>query len=169
MVRALFRRILASGIALLLGWPIFAQVGSVPKASDVVKWEVRQDETQSGGTGKTRLLFTADIKDGWSTYAMHSPAGRPLGIALDALPPGIETAGEPKQFGVVTAYDPNFESDVIYFRSDSRVEVGLRRTAATSAGKSAGTVEGRITFMACNDRICLPPTTTPFSVSVRIP
>ena len=97
---------------------------------------------------------------------MHSPAGRPLEISAGRLPPGFRLVGKPKQSGVRRAFDANFGTDVLYFHAESVVEQRFKTDRRTAPGPA--TLGGDITFMACNDRLCLSPVTVSFEAPVTV-
>ena len=143
----------------LVALPAAAQVTT----ADVVSWRVRADRAEPGATA--RVVFDAEVADGWRLYALGSPVGVPLTVALDALPEGVR-AGRLGQSGAREGYDDVFESAYEYFAGAGRVvqnvEVGRRVRPGTYW------VTGAVRYAVCDDSVCLPPTRTAFRVPLVV-
>ena len=61
------------------------------------------------------VRLQVEVDEGWHMYALDSPAGQPLSVSLDSLPPGIDTTGTVRQSGPTQKYDPNFEADAFFY------------------------------------------------------
>lgn len=136
--------------------PIEALGTASPHPDDLFRWTISEP-------GDERLRFEFSIEPGWKLYAMDSPAGRPLEVAFDDLPDGVTAAGF-EQSAPTEGYDPNFDAGIRYFEERAVVEARLDVDAAAEAGAHA--VRGEVTFMLCNDAMCLPPSTRPFEAEV---
>jgi len=148
-------------LALLLAAPTVA--AQVPRASDLVSWRVRADRTAPGA--EARLVLDAEVAEGWKMYAIGSPVGIPLTLALDALPSGVDV-GAVRQSGAKDGYDETFASAYTYFTGAGRVVQTLRVGTATPRGTHE--VTGAVRFAVCNDEICLPPVRTTFRVPLVV-
>ena len=60
----------------------------------------------------------------------------------------------------IKTYDENFGGDVMYF--EGRIEFTQEIKV-----KTPGSVQGMITYMACNDEKCLPPTDVNFEIEIK--
>ena len=150
-------------------WASFAQVGS--PALKVVPWHVRMEPEVVRPGGKVRLVLQAGLNetgDGpWKMYALGSPPpSRAAHVTLDALGEGIRQSGEVKQWDARDGFDPWFDTTVVYFEHQALLWVDLAVHAKAEEGKRE--VRGNIAFMVCNDRICLPPATRPFSTAFTV-
>ena len=108
----------------------------------------------------------AEVAEGWYMYALESPAGQPLSVSLDSLPAGIDTTGTLRQSDPTRTYDPNFEADAFFYDDTAEVRAGLEVTESVAPGTY--TIDGSVRYMVCNDEMCMPPTTTPVSVTVDV-
>lgn len=156
-------------LGLLTSVPAAAQFAGTEAttALDVVTWsyEAEPEVIQAGDS--TRILFEARLAPGWRMYAPGSPRPtRAVSIAFGALREPILATGPLGHSGSSTGYDPNFDMEVVYFESVARLwsDVVTRESTPSGASEIGGTIE----FMVCNDRMCFPPTTTAFSVPVRL-
>ncbi len=157
---------LAVGLFAALSVPAHAQQNPVPKPTDVVTWQAVPTAQQIRPGESVTLRISAEIAPGWSLYAMGSPAGRPLEIVANRLAKGFRTVGKPRQTGIKKAFDPNFDSEVLYFGNESAIEIRVRTDPKTAPGTAR--MAGDITFMACNDRLCLSPVTVPFETTIGV-
>ncbi len=146
-------------LILLTALPASAQL----RTSDVVSWRVRADRAAPGATA--RLVLDAEIQPGWRLYAMRSPVGIPLTLALDGLPPGL-SRGSLQQSAPTEGFDEAFQSDYTYFTQRARVVQLLRVEAGAEAGERE--VTGALRYAVCDDSVCLPPTRTTFRVPLAV-
>lgn len=107
--------------------------------------------------------ITATIEPEWHLYSQtsHDKGGRPAEVnfiqnPLISLEGGVREVGELKSqfeelFGVTVKY---FEQRVDFVQ-----KVKLKVKAKTN-------IMGSLTYMVCNDRECMPPTTKKFSIAL---
>ncbi len=108
------------------------------------------------------LHLTANIDGNWHLYAQDAGKGpEPTTINFTANPL-LTFDGKPKEIGKMEkAYDKNFNSVLKYYEKkvDFVQKVKVKSSVAT-------VVKGTVSFMVCNDRLCLPPREVPFSINV---
>ena len=97
-------------------------------------------------------------------YAMDSPVGRPLGVRFEESP-AFTAVGAVQQPQPNEGHDDILGEDYTYF-TDAVQLTRLYRAASGASG--AARVAGAVTYMVCNDDICLPPKQHPFDVSVTV-
>ena len=137
--------------------------GAQTRSSDVVAWVAR---AEGGARGEAaRVVFSATLAPGWKMYALDSPVGRPLSVALNGLPAGV-TAGAPRQTGALRGHDAAFDAEASTFVGTARVEQPLAVSRSAAAGPAV--VSGTVRYAVCDASICLPPAATPFRVTLRI-
>ena len=157
-MRLLLTVFLAVLIAPVVAW------GQLPDADPVV-WttDAQPASAEPGGT----VLFTISgtIGPGWRMYATDSPIGKPLTVSFEddaALKPlGPIEQEQPRE-----GYDQTLGRDYTYFSERVQLSRAYRVAADVAAGAAA--VAGTVTYMVCNDEICLPPTRFPFSSVVQV-
>ena len=163
----LARLIALVALALALGPASAAGQGRMGGgAAEHVTWTAAAAPRAVAPGGAVRLTLRAEIADGWKMYALDSPPpSRGVRPQLDSLaglaPRGAWTQAEPK-----AGYDPNFDKEVRYFEGAA----ALRRVVGVGDDVAAGAraITGRVEFMICNDRLCLPPTRAPFEATVAV-
>lgn len=133
------------------------------RSEDVVSWSARAE----GGTRgeAARVVFSATLAPGWKMYALDSPVGRPLSVALDDLPAGL-TAGTPRQSGARRGHDASFNAEASTFTGAARVEQPLAVSRRAPAGPTV--VSGTVRYAVCDASICLPPAASTFRVTLRV-
>lgn len=104
------------------------------------------------------LVFTGTIDDGWHVYGADIPAGGPTPASLTfEKQDGVKPAGPLQMRGKVNkTFDTMFEMEVTYMEEKAVFVQRLTLTAPAYA------VEGYLTYGACNDESCLPPTRVEF-------
>jgi len=149
-------RIILMGVAMLMATSIFAQV------ENPVKWNFSTDKVSGQ---EAELVFSATIDYPWHLYSAYLPAGGPIATKpwyseSDAytLVDGIVEVTKAK-----IKFDEGFQMDVgtLSGKAEFRQKVKF---------KDAGiqTVSGEIEFQVCDDEVCLPPKSVPFSFEVNV-
>ena len=106
--------------------------------------------------------ITAMLDGKWHIYSQDAGDG-PQGteIVFDKNPL-VKTDGAVKEIGKLEKqYDPNFKSTLKFYsgKVDFVQAIKLKAAVATVA-------KGKITYMTCNDKKCLPPRDIDFSVKI---
>ena len=107
------------------------------------------------------LVFTATIDAGWHVYSTGLGDGGPTSatFATDAIE-GAELVGTLEAGpGEKDKHDAIFDMPVRYFEGTATFTQRIRLTAPTYS------VKGYLTYGACNDENCLPPTNVDVTVS----
>ena len=139
---------------------LFALLGiclpGVAQMHDPVKFTVTDEKTSDG-----RLLvrFSGQIEPGWHVYGTDIPEGGPTAATLHVdRVEGLKPDGVLRTTGKVhRAQDPMFDMEVTYMEGKATFEQAFIITGAQYS------VEGYLTYGACNDENCLPPTNVEFS------
>lgn len=126
-------------------------------AQDKVKWEITYNsESQT-------ILFQATIADGWHLYSQHIGEGIgpvPTAFVIDKKKKFYKTIGETTEPVAITEYDKNFEGELSFFKGTVTFEQKLNV-------KQSGELSGHITFMLCDDEMCLPPVDYGFKLMIE--
>ena len=150
------KRITGTGTILLLAAALFAQV------ENPVSWKFTTGQVNGL---EAELVFSADIEHPWHLYSAHLPAGGPIATTpwydeSDAysLEGDLVEVTKPK-----VKYDEGFQMDVgtIAGKAEFRQKVRFSE-------KGAQTVTGEIEYQVCNDNLCLPPVSVPFTFTVNL-
>ena len=100
------------------------------------------------------IVFTGTIEPGWHVYSTGLGNGGPTSATFDIdRAEGVELAGSlTAGAGELQKHDAIFDMPVRYFEDECKFVQRVRLTASTYA------LTGYLTYGACDDQNCLPPT-----------
>lgn len=109
----------------------------------------------------SEIEITANLLDGWHIYSQH------IGSDLGPVPTAfsfeknnslslIGNVNEPK---AIHQYDPTFETSVDYFENEVTFKQKINTIQTTN-------LNGVITYMACNEIRCIPPSDKKFTIKI---
>jgi thiol:disulfide interchange protein DsbD len=126
-----------------------------------VSWKF---ETTYTDDNKAELKFIATIEDGWHVYALNLPSDEgPIPTSFTLTPSDkYQVVGKVKQGKYKTDYDPNFDMDLNYFDKKATFTQTIDRKSVKDFN-----IEGYLTFMVCNDEMCLPPEDVEFKINLK--
>ncbi|MEO6584189.1 MAG: protein-disulfide reductase DsbD domain-containing protein [Ferruginibacter sp.] len=108
------------------------------------------------------IHLTATLDPKWHIYAQEAGEGPEPTSFIFSPNPLVKLDGKVKEVGKQEkVYDANFNSTLKFYggKVDFVQKVKLKSTAAT-------VVKGKINYMVCDDKKCLPPKEVPFSVKL---
>ena len=149
-------KLILMGVAIMMATSIFAQI------EDPVKWVFSIDNVNGQ---EAELVFSAEIDYPWHLYAAILPAGGPIATTpwydeSDAytLVDEIVEVSKPK-----VKFDEGFQMDVgtLERKAEFRQKVKFNGTGTQK-------ISGEIEFQVCDDEVCLPPKTVPFTFEVSL-
>lgn len=147
----------------ILGLLLFASLSfsAIAQVRNPVKWTFESKKIDA----KTYdLVITATIDPGWHIYTLDHSAD--IGVAtsfkfnknpLGELKGGVKTAAKPKK-----SKDPSTGEMVAFYEGKI---VFTQTVNLKSAVKT--TYTGAVEYMACDDKMCLPPTEKIFTISLQ--
>lgn len=117
------------------------------------------------GKDEALILLKATIDEGWHIYSVNQEDGGPVKTAF-IFSPGrdyelVGTVIEPKP---VVKFETTFNVNVKYF--ESAVVFQQKITLRQAQGDKI-VVKGKVNFMVCNYRQCLPPEDVEFTIPVK--
>jgi thiol:disulfide interchange protein DsbD len=124
-------------------------------AQDKVKWTVSYNDAEK------QIEFRATIAGGWHLYSqfIQNDIG-PVPTAFVFEENGrVTRVGKVTEPSPIHAYDENFEASLDFFKDEV---VFVQKVAPGSRG----IVSGYITYMVCNEIMCLPPVDYDFNVTI---
>jgi len=131
---------------------------SFSQLEDPVKWST---QTFKVAENEYDLVFTSAIEDGWHTYGQNIADGGPLPSWFSF----VETEGWSKidsvmecQNAIIFEYDKNFDMKLEYF--EGSVNWHQKVKVLEDSVKS---IKGFVSYMVCNDEMCLPPVDVDFN------
>lgn len=115
-----------------------------------------------GSISPSELNFKVKIQEGWHLYSQHiqidiGPV--PTSFNIEQLS-GIRLVDSVIEPNPIKKYDENFEATLDFFEG----EVVFTQKFT---GEPNGPITGTVTYMLCNDRMCLPPVDVPFLISIN--
>jgi thiol:disulfide interchange protein DsbD len=127
--------------------------GPVSFAQSYVSWGFSYEPTQK------QVIAHAKIEEGWHLYSTQKVAEMgPIPTAfMFQETESLQVIGTVAEPTPIEAYDPNFE-DTLFFFED---EVDFRQHV-----KGEGNLKGVVTYMVCNDSMCMPPIDVEFTIEI---
>lgn len=125
-------------------------------AQDKVVWNT------SYNTVNQELVLKASVAEGWHLYSqfIKNDIG-PVPTAFEFTKvEGVELVGNVEEQKAIQEYDPNFEAELSYFKGETVFKQKIKR-------KTTGSVAGNVTYMVCNDVMCLPPVDHQFVIAIQ--
>lgn len=144
---------------LLFSFLLVSGFVSMAQSGKQVKWSF----TAKKIADKTyEVQMTADINGNWHMYAQDAGDG-PLPTAFNFTKnPLLSLDGNVKEIGKMNkVYEDVFKSEVRFYENTvSFVQV------VKVKGSAKTNLAGKVEFMVCNDKTCLPPTSVPFAINI---
>ncbi len=126
---------------------------------DPVTWSFGANKVEGN---KYKVVFTADIEDGWAIYSQFTPDGGPIPTSFEFEENGditlIEGVVEPEE--KEKKFDEMFEMEVIKIKGKPE----FYQILESAEGQI---IKGYVTFMCCDDSKCLPPKDVEFQVTLE--
>ena len=126
-----------------------------------VKWAYSAKKLAAG---KYEVRMTATIDKGWHLYSQATPEGGPVPTSFKFTKnPLVTMDGPVKEVGKLeTHFEKLFDVNVKQF-SDKVDFVQV----VTVKGNVKTNVSGKVEYMLCDDKQCLPPATQQFSIPLN--
>jgi DsbC/DsbD-like thiol-disulfide interchange protein len=149
------QKVILLALALIAGAAVHAQTGSATQ----VQWTYTAKKI-AAGTYEVHL--SARIGGNWHLYAQKGGDG-PISTSFTfAQNPLLTLSGSVKEVGTEkSVYESAFKSTVHYYEgSVDFVQIVKLKSDVKTA------LAGKVEFMVCNDKECLPPTDVDFKIPV---
>ena len=147
------KKILFVMTALLISASSYSQI------LNPVKWSYATKKT---GSNEAIIYLKATIDKGWHIYSQQLADGGPVKTSFSFSPSSaykkVGATIEPKP---ITAFEKAFNMKVSYFSNSVIFQQKIK------LAKTPTVVKGKIEYMACNDKQCLPPEEVAFSLSIK--
>ena len=109
------------------------------------------------------VLLRATIDDDWHIYSVNQKDGGPVKTSFTFTPSKeYSLIGKPAEPTPVTKFEKAFGIDVSYFEKTVTFQQKVKLKSAKET-----TVTGKLEYMTCNDKKCLPPDDIDFSVTIK--
>jgi len=125
-------------------------------SQEKVTWSYHYDQDNE------ELILDAKIADGWHLYSQEinegiGPVPTSFTFIANASIKLIGTTSEPES---IREYDENFEGELNFFKESVSFKQKMKVSSSTS-------VKGIITYMTCNETMCLPPKDVEFEIEIN--
>jgi thiol:disulfide interchange protein DsbD len=108
------------------------------------------------------LYIKATIDPSWHLYSQTLKPGGPNKTSFTFTPSKDYTlVGKTIEPKPITKYEKVFNMNVSYFEDEVIFQQKIKLNKASTA------VKGKVEFMVCNDKSCLPPSEVSFSIPVK--
>lgn len=124
-----------------------------------VTWSYAAKKTSST---EAVVYIKAAIDDKWHLYSQNVKDGGPIKTTF-TFPASKEytLVGKTIEPKAVTRYEDTFKMNVSFFEKSVVFQQKIKLNGATA------TVKGKVEFMTCDDKQCLPPEEIEFSIPVK--
>lgn len=129
--------------------------------SSPVSWSFSQRDA-AGKKNEAVLQMTARLRPGWHVFSQHLKSGGPT-PTLFAFQrnPNVQLLGAVTEPKSITYFEPLFKMDVSYFENEVQFE---QRVKLVKPVKSPQAIKGKVEFMVCSAKECLPPDEVEFEI-----
>lgn len=144
----------------LLTFFIFLITYSSYAQNSNVSWSFDSKKT---GTDEYTIHLKATIQPGWYVYSQYleSDDGPIRTAVVLEENTSISLDGKATEEGSkMDGYDDMFGMNIIKYKKELVITQKIKTTTPT-------TIKGYVTFMTCNDEMCLPPTDVPFELKLK--
>ncbi len=149
--------------AFLFALPLvfLAPLSVLSQIYDPIDWSY---DVQELNDDEAELRFTAVMEGDWHIYATDLPKDQgPIPTDFSFEKSGdFRLLGSLKSGKYITKYDPNFKMDLNFYEGKAVFRQKIKRVANKDFE-----VKGELTYMVCNDEMCLPPEYLPFEFKVK--
>lgn len=106
------------------------------------------------------VFLRATIQDGWHIYSLNVKDGGPIKTSFTFSPSKeYSIIGATSEPAAITKYEKAFSMDVSYFEKSVTFQQKIKLKSP-----NASVVKGKLEYMTCNDKKCLPPDDIDFSI-----
>ncbi|MBV4359807.1 protein-disulfide reductase DsbD domain-containing protein [Pinibacter aurantiacus] len=146
-------------IALFLVAALVTTLSLSAQSTSQVKWSFSSKKVADN---TYEIHMTATINGNWHMYAQDGGDGPVSTSFAFTKNPLLTMDGKVKEVGKMKkVYEESFSSEVRYYeKSVDFVQV------VKVKGKAKTNVAGKVEFMVCNDKECLPPSDVDFKVAI---
>lgn len=129
-----------------------------------VSWSFSQRDVAAGKKHESVLQLKAVLRPGWHVFSQHLKPGGPtptlFSFQHNANVQLLDAVIEPKS---ISYFEPLFKMNVSYFENEVQFEQRIRMLKPT---KSPQAIKGKVEFMVCSAKECLPPDEVEFEIAL---
>lgn len=147
-------------ITLIIAMVVMTTLSAFAQLENPVTWQYAAKKTP--GKNEATLYIKANIEPNWHLYSQNLKPGGPNKTEFSFTPSkDFSLVGKTTEPKPITKYEKVFKMDVSYFEDE------VVFTQKIKLNKGATTVKGKVEFMVCDDKQCLPPSEVSFSIPVK--
>ncbi|GAA3975836.1 hypothetical protein GCM10022246_30410 [Pedobacter ginsengiterrae] len=146
-------------ITLVLSMVLFTIAGAFAQIEKPVTWSYVAKKVNKT---EAVLYLKASIDSKWHIYSQNVKSGGPVKTTFAFSPSkDFSLVGKTTEPKAIVKYEDTFKMNVSYFENQVIFQQKIKLNKGTTI------VKGRVEFMTCNDRQCLPPEEVEFSIPVK--
>ncbi|SEQ77680.1 protein-disulfide reductase DsbD domain-containing protein [Pedobacter rhizosphaerae] len=146
-------------ITLLLATVLFSVAGAFAQIEKPVTWSYAAKKVSKT---EAVLYLKATIEDRWHIYSQNVKDGGPVKTTFTFSPSKeFSLVGKTVEPKAIVKFEDTFKMNVAYFEKSVIFQQKVKLNKGTT------TVKGKVEYMVCNDRQCLPPEEVEFSIPVK--
>ena len=146
-------------ITLVLSMVLFTIAGAFAQIEKPVTWSYAAKKVSKT---EAILYLKASIDDKWHIYSQNVKSGGPVKTTFAFSPSkDFSLVGKTTEPKAIVKYEDTFKMNVSYFEDQVVFQQKIK------LNKGATVVKGKVEFMVCNDKQCLPPNEVTFSIPVK--
>ncbi len=134
-------------------------LASYAQIQEPVTWSYAAKKTSAT---EATIYLKATIEDGWHLYSQFVKEGGPVKTTISfTKSPAFTLVGKTVEPKPITKFEKTFGMDVSYFENSVVFSQKVKLKGKTAV------VKGKLEFMVCDDKQCLPPSEVEFAVTVK--
>jgi thiol:disulfide interchange protein DsbD len=142
---------------LFLAAVLMISIGAYAQIEAPVKWSYGAKKISST---EAVIFLKATIEDGWHIYSQDVKDGGPIKTSFTFTPSSAYSlVGKTIEPTPTTKFEDAFKMNVSYFEKSVIFQQKIKLKSA-----NASVVKGKLEYMTCNNKKCLPPEDVDFSV-----
>ena len=146
-------------VTLILNLLFFTSLGAFAQLDEPVSWSYVAKKTSAT---EATVYIKASIEENWHLYSQTvKPGGPNKTIFTFAKSKDYTLVGGTTEPKPISKFEKVFNMNVPYFTDEVVFQQKIK------LNKGATTVKGKVEFMVCDDKKCLPPNEIAFSVPVK--
>ena len=146
-------------VTLILSLLFFTSLGAFAQLDEPVSWSYVAKKTSAT---EATVYIKASIEENWHLYSQAvKPGGPNKTIFTFAKSKDYTLVGGTTEPKPISKFEKVFNMNVPYFKDEVVFQQKIK------LNKSATTVKGKVEFMVCDDKKCLPPNEIAFSVPIK--
>ncbi len=143
--------------SILLIAVLILSIGAKAQIEAPVKWSYGAKKISST---EAIVFLMAKIDNGWHIYSLNVKDGGPIKTSFTFDPSKeYSLVGKTTEPAAITKYEDVFKMNVSYFEKSVIFKQKIKLKSA-----DVKEVKGKLEYMTCNDRKCLPPEDIDFTI-----